>query len=341
MKKLISRRRFLAALGAAAAAGALSGCGGQTAKTNANGERVFELTLSHGLAEDHAVHIALSAFADDVREQSEGTIDIQIFPNATLGSEVDNITQIRAGALDMAKVSASTLGNFQQEWNVLSVPYVFNDQQHYYNVMDGEIAQDLYQLTAEKGFMGLTWMDSGARSFYTAKTPIHEPADLHGLMIRTMDSQMAIDMMAALGGSATVTSYSEIYTAMQQGVIDGAENNVTALRDHADVTKYYCFDEHTRIPDILLMSTETWNSMSDHQREIMTNCARTMTEDYKSAWTEFENEVLASAEEKGVELIYDVDLPAFQEACQSIYTDLQAEQPEVYAYVERIQQAAQ
>ena len=113
MKKLISRRHFLAALGAAAAAGALSGCGGQAAQTNANGERVFELTLSHGLAEDHAVHIALSSFADAVREQSEGTIDIQIFPNATLGSEVDNITQIRAGALDMAKVSASTLGNFQ------------------------------------------------------------------------------------------------------------------------------------------------------------------------------------------------------------------------------------
>ena len=108
MKKLISRRHFLAALGAAAAAGALSGCGGQAAQTNANGERVFELTLSHGLAEDHAVHIALSSFADAVREQSEGTIDIQIFPNATLGSEVDNITQIRAGALDMAKSSTTS-----------------------------------------------------------------------------------------------------------------------------------------------------------------------------------------------------------------------------------------
>ena len=216
MKKLISRRHFLAALGAVAAAGALSGCGSQTARTNANGEHVFELTLSHGLAEDHAVHIALSSFADAVREQSEGTIDIQIFPNATLGSEVDNITQIRAGALDMAKVSASTLGNFQQEWNVLSVPYVFNDQQHYYNVMDGEIAQDLYQLTADKGFMGLTWMDSGARSFYTANTPIHEPADLHGLLIRTMDSQRALDLMAALGG-ADLQVYSHAIGAIRAG----------------------------------------------------------------------------------------------------------------------------
>ena len=103
--------------------------------------------------------------------------------------------------------------------------------------------------------------------------------------------------------------YSEIYTGMQQGVVDGAENNVTALRDHADVTKYYCFDEHTRIPDILLISSETWNAMSDHQRQIMTDCAKKMTEDYKSAWTEFENEVLAAAEEKGVELIRDVDTP--------------------------------
>lgn len=340
MKKLISRRNFLAALGAMAAAGALAGCGGKQAAQANGDEKTFDLTLSHGLAEDHAVHIALSAFADAVREQTGGTINIEIFPNATLGSEVDNITQIRAGALDMAKVSASTLGNFQQEWNVLSVPYVFNDQAHYYSVMDGEIAQDLYKLTESKGFMGLTWMDSGARSFYTANKAIRTPADLKGLMIRTMDSQMAINMMTALGGSATVTSYSEIYTAMQQGVIDGAENNVTALRDHADVTQYYCFDEHTRIPDILLMSTETWNAFSDHQREIVTACARSMTEDYKASWAAFEDEVLAAAEEKGVELIYDVDIPAFQEACQSIYTDLQADSPEVYAYVERIQQAA-
>ena len=339
MKKLRFGLRLTAA--AAALALALTGCGGAgTANTSADGEPVLNLTLSHGLAEDHAVHIALAAFAEDVREQSNGTINIQIFPNATLGSEVDNITQIRAGALDMAKVSASTLGNFQSEWNVLSVPYVFNDQAHYYKVMDGEIAQDLYQLTAEKGFMGLTWLDSGARSFYTANKAVRTPADLKGLRIRTMDSQMAIDMMDALGGSATVTSYSEIYTAMQQGVIDGAENNVTALRDHADVTQYYCFDEHTRIPDILLISTETWASMSDHQREIMTECARKMTEDYKSAWTAFENEVLAAAEAKGVEMVRDVDTEAFQQACQSIYTDLETESPDVYAYVERIQQAA-
>ena len=343
MKK-ITRRSFLAASMAVAAAGMLSACGGSSSTTGgaegASGEKTFNLKLSHGLAEDHAVHIQLTSFAEEVKTASNGSINIEIVPNGTLGSEADNISQIQAGALDMAKVSASTLGNFQNEWNVLSVPYVFNDQAHYYAVMDGEIAQDLYKLTESKGFMGLTWMDSGARSFYTKQTAIRTPADLKGLMIRTMDSQMAINMMTALGGSATVTSYSEIYTAMQQGVIDGAENNVTALRDHADVTQYYCFDEHTRIPDILLISTQTWNAFSDHQREIVTACARSMTEEYKSSWAAFEDEVLAAAEEKGVELIYDVDIPAFQEACQSIYSDLEASSPDVYAYVERIRQAA-
>lgn len=335
----MTSKRFGLRLAAATAALGLmlTGCGGNGASTG--GEGNVTLTLSHGLAEDHAVHIALSSFADQVKEKTGGSVEIEIFANGVLGSETDNITQIRAGALDMAKVSAATLGNFQTEWNVLSVPYVFNDQEHYYEVMDGEIAHDLYQLTAEKGFMGLTWLDSGSRSFYTANTPIRTPADLKGLRIRTMDSQMAINMMNALGGSATVMGYSEIYTGMQQGVVDGAENNVTAMRDHADVTGYYCFDEHTRIPDILLISTEAWNKLDEQQKQIVEECARQMTDDYKIAWAEFENEVLAAAQEKGVELVRDVDTAAFQEACQSLYDNLKIESPEVYAYVERIQAA--
>ena len=305
----MTSKRFGLRLAAATAALGLmlTGCGGNGASTG--GEGNVTLTLSHGLAEDHAVHIALSSFADQVKEKTGGSVEIEIFANGVLGSETDNITQIRAGALDMAKVSAATLGNFQTEWNVLSVPYVFNDQEHYYEVMDGEIAHDLYQLTAEKGFMGLTWLDSGSRSFYTANTPIRTPADLKGLRIRTMDSQMAINMMNALGGSATVMGYSEIYTGMQQGVVDGAENNVTAMRDHADVTGYYCFDEHTRIPDILLISTEAWNKLDEQQKQIVEECARQMTDDYKIAWAEFENEVLAAAQEKGVELVCGMWIP--------------------------------
>lgn len=344
MKKARFALRTIAA--AVAAALMLTGCGGGGGNSggasggNGGGEQTLNLKLSHGLAEDHAVHIAMTAFAESVKEKSGGSINITIFPNGTLGSESDNIAQIQAGALDMAKVSASTLGNFKNEWNALSVPYVFNDKDHYYKVMDGDVAQQLYGLTESDGFIGLTWLDSGSRSFYTANTPIRTPADLRGLKIRTMDSQMAIDMMTALGGSATVMGYSDIYTGMQQGVIDGAENNVTALRDHSDVASYYCFDEHTRIPDVVVISTNVWNSMSDAQKDVMKTCAKEMTESYKDAWAAFEEEVLAAATANGVELIRDVDTAAFQSACQSIYDNLKSSDAAVYSIVESIQAGA-
>ena len=302
-------------------------------------EQTFNLKLAHNLAEDHAVHIAMTAWAEKVAEASDGTINITIIPNGTLGSESDCVGQIQAGQLEMTKVSAGTLGNFKPEWNVVSVPYVFNDKDHYYKVMDGEIASDLYALTESDGFIGLTWLDSGSRSFYTADKAIRTPADLAGLKIRTMDSQMAIDMMTALGGSATPMGYSEIYTAMQNHVVDGAENNITAMRDHADVTKYYCFDEHTRIPDIIIISTDIWNQMSENQQKIMKETAAQMTDSYKDAWKAFEDEVRAAAEENGVEFVTDVDTAAFQAACQSIYDNLKTNDPDTYAFVERIQAA--
>ncbi len=329
-------KKILAVLGALALTLSLTACGNSTETSG-----VLNLKLAHGLAEDHAVHIALTAWAEEVKEKSNGSINITIYPNGTLGSETDNIIQIRAGALDMTKVSASVLGNFRSEWDVVSVPYVFNDKDHFYNVMDGEIAQELYSLTEDKGFVGLTWLDSGARSFYTADKAIREPSDLSGLKIRTMDSQMAINMMKALGGSATITTYSEVYSSMQTGNIDGAENNITAMRDHSDVTKYYCFDEHTRIPDIIVISTEAWDAMTPEQQEIMRTTSAQMTEDYKTAWADFEDEIRGQAEENGVEFVEDVDIPAFQEACQSIYEDLKTSAPATYEFVEKIQAAGQ
>ena len=339
--KLRNHAKKAAAL-AAAAALTLTACGGGSSagsSQTASGEQSFNLKLSHGLAEDHAVHIQMTEWAADVKEKSGGTISIQIIPNGQLGSEADNISSIQAGGLDMAKVSASTLGNFNSTWDALSVPYVFNDKDHFYKVMDGEIAQELYKMTEGDGFIGLTWLDSGARSFYTAKTPVRVPSDLKGLKIRTMDSQMAIDMMNALGGSATVMSYSEIYTGMQQGVVDGAENNITALRDHSDVAQYYCYDEHTRIPDIIVISAKVWNQMSDSQKKIMTETAAAATESYKTRWAEFEEEVKTAAQQNNVTFVEDVDTAAFQEACQSIYENLKSSSPDVYAGVEKIQNA--
>jgi tripartite ATP-independent transporter DctP family solute receptor len=351
-QKMFKIKKVIAFAMAGAMMFSLAGCKGSTAGNETKGTtsqeavttegKTFNLKLGHNMAEDHAVHIELTKFADEVKEKSNGTINITIFPNGTLGSETDMISQIQNGALDMAKVSASTLGNFSNLYNAYSVPYVFDNKDHYYNVMDGDITENIFKSTEANGFIGLNWLDSGSRSFYTVDKPIRKPEDLKGLKIRTMDSQMAIDMMTALGGSATVMGYSDIYTGLQQGVIDGAENNVTALRDHGEVAKYYSFDEHTRIPDIIVLSSKVWNEMSPEQQETMKSCAKEATEDYKTAWADFENEVLDKAtNDFGVELVRDVDIAVFQEAVQPIYEKLKTDQPDVYSVVEQIREMAE
>ena len=296
------------------------------------------LTLAHNMAEDHAINVALVEWAEAVDAATNGEIQIDVMPGGTLGSEADCVSQIQAGQLEMTKVSAGTLANFNSAWNCVSVPYVFKDKDHLYNVMNGEIGQDLYKLTENDGFIGLAWLESGTRCFYTAKTPIRTPSDLKGLKIRTMDSQMAIDMMNAFGGSATVMGYGDIYTGMQQGVIDGAENNITAMRDHADVTGYYCYDEHTMIPDVIIISTDIWNELTEEQQQIMRDTAADMVANYRELWAQFEEDVKAQVEGK-VEYVTDVDKAAFQEAVQGIYENLAASDPDTYAFVERIQAA--
>ena len=293
---------------------------------NASAANTVYLTLAHNMAEDHAINVALTAWAEAVDEATDGAIVIDVMPGGTLGSEADCVSQIQAGQLEMTKVSAGTLSNFNSAWNCVSVPYVFNDKDH------------LYNLTADDGFVGLAWLESGTRCFYTAKTPVRTPSDLKGLKIRTMDSQMAIDMMNAFGGSATVMGYGDIYTGMQQGVIDGAENNITAMRDHADVTGYYCYDEHTMIPDVIIISTEIWNQLTEEQQQIMRDTAADMVANYRELWAQFEEDVKAQVEGK-VEYVTDVDKAAFQEAVQGIYENLAASDPDTYAFVERIQAA--
>lgn len=346
MKK-ISRRQFLTTTGLVAAAGLLTACGGSTstagtsAGTTASADGVSGVTmkLSHGLSEEHPVQAALQQFADEVKEKTGGAITVEIYPNATLGSEKDNLEQIPIGALDMAKVSAASLETFAPVYEAFSVPYIFNDQDHYYGVMDSEIAEEVFQSTADLGFIALTWLDSGARSFYTAKTPINSPADLKGLKIRTLDSPMAIEMMNCFGGSATSMAISDVFTAIQSGVIDGAENNETALTTggHGEVAKYFSVDEHTRIPDIVVISTKVWNSFSAEQQEIVKTAADNAKETYKDAWNAAINESIETAQNtQGVTFVYPDKTP-FQEAVKPIYDRLAAEEPEVWAVCEKIQ----
>ena len=300
----ISRRQFVQVLAVAGASALLTACGGSSnnsaaGSTAASGAAAaaggsFNLKLGHNLAEDHAVHIQLTSFAEQVKEKTNGTVNIQIIPNGTLGSESDMISQIQAGALDMAKVSASTLGNFSEKYNAFSVPYVFDDQAHYYTYMDSDSAQAVFESTDDQGFRGLTWLDSGARSFYTKATAIRTPADLKGLKIRTMDSQMAIDMMNCLGGSATVMGYA-ISTPVCSRALSMALRTMSPLCVTTATSPSTTASTSTPASPIWSSPPTSGTSSLMIRSPPVTECAKAATEEYKTAWKNFEDEVLDKA----------------------------------------------
>ncbi|MFZ4453972.1 TRAP transporter substrate-binding protein [Salibacterium aidingense] len=280
-------------------------------------EESHDLRLAHNLGEDHPVHQGLVDFKERVEENSDGNLSVEIFPNGTLGSENEVLEQVQNGGIDMTKVSAGALENFASEYSVFSLPYVFEDEDHFFESMESDAVQELYESTEEEGFVGLTYYDSGARSFYTKDTPIEEPSDLEGKKIRVMDSETQIEMVEAMGGSPTPMPYGDIYTGLQQGVIDGAESNPTALTtgNHGEVAKAFSYDQHTRIPDIAVMSADTWNSLSENQQEIIKTAAEESTETQKELWAEAVEDAKTEAEEMGVEF-YEVDKEPFREAVE-------------------------
>ncbi|BAB04420.1 TRAP transporter substrate-binding protein [Halalkalibacterium halodurans] len=286
-----------------------------TPRESGNGEaKEHNLTLAHNLSEDHPVHLGLARFAELVEERSEGQITMEIFPNGVLGDEREVLEQVQAGGVDITKVSAAALENFSSQYAVFSLPYVFADEEHFFQSMESEAVAQLFDETEADGFVGLTWYDSGARSFYTVDQPIMHPDDLKGLRIRVMDSQTQIEMMEALGGAPTPMPYGEIYTALQSGVVDGAESNPTALTTgkHGEVAKAFSFDEHARIPDIAVISSAVWNEFTDEQRQFVRDAAKESTEYQKDIWAEAVEEAIEEAEAMGVEFHYPDQEPFYQ-----------------------------
>ena len=304
-----------AALAAAAALslGVMTGCGasGTTAdSTGYSAENPLVLTLAHGLSETHTVHIAMTQFADEVAEKTDGRIQVKIFPNGQLGSENENLEQLQAGVIAMTKVSAPGLATYNDAFNTFGLPYIFNDTDDFYHVMDSQEMQDFFLSTGDDGFVTLTYYTSGARSFYTKDRAIRTPADLKGLKIRVQDMKSQTDMMSYLGGIPVAMSYGDVYTSLQTGIIDGTENNETALTTgkHGEVCKVYSVDQHAMIPDVLIMSEKVWETISPEDQEIILEAAHDSTDAHKVMWdTAVEEAVKEAQETMGVEFVYDVD----------------------------------
>jgi len=251
---------------------------------------IVVLKLAHGLNTEHPVHKGMVFMAEKVAEKSGGKMRIDIYPSEQLGPEKECIEALQFGALAMTKTSSSPMEAFVNDMKVLGLPYLFRDNEHYWKVLSGPIGKELLAAGEKKGLKGLCFYDAGARSFYTVNKPVSSPADLKGLKIRVQKSPIAMEMVKALGASPTPIDYGELYTSLQQGVVDGAENNAPSLYTsrHYEVCKYYCLDEHTMPPDVLLISPAIWNRLTAEQQKILQEAVDESVEYQKKQWAEFE-----------------------------------------------------
>ena len=320
---------------------ALSGCASSGAATSAQAtaENPMVLTLAHGLSESHTVHIAMMEFAQKVEERTNGRIQVKIFPNGQLGSETENMEQLMAGVIAMTKVSAPGLATYNEAYHTFGLPYLFDDTEDFYHKMDSQQMRDFFLSTADDGFVTLTYYTSGARSFYTKDRAIRTPEDLHGLKIRVQDMQSQTDMLEALGGIPVAMSYGDVYTSLQTGIIDGTENNETALTTgkHGEICKVFSKDEHAMIPDVMVMSAQIWNNISPEDQQIILEAAYESTDSHKIAWDAAIQEAVQEAQDTmGVTFVEDVDKEAFREATAGLVDEYCARYPGVQQMVDLI-----
>ncbi len=303
--------------------------------------KVTKLKLAHSLPPDHPVHKAMVFMADRCKELSHGQLQIEIYGSGQLGSEQECVELVQIGSLAMTKVSAAVMESFSDNYKVLGMPYLFRDQDHAFKVLDGPIGKELLLSTEDKFIRGLCFYDAGSRSFYTIKKPILKPDDLKGMKIRVMKSNTAIDMVLALGGSPTPISYGELYTALQSGVVDGAENNPPSFytSHHYEVCKYYSLDEHTSVPDVLVMSEHVWKNLTDDEKQWIQQAAKESVPVERKLWAESVKYSLEQVQKAGVK-IYHPDKAPFEKKVQSVYDEYK-DQKVIYDYIQRIKAVQQ
>jgi tripartite ATP-independent transporter DctP family solute receptor len=269
-------------------------------------------------------------------ELSDGKLTVEVYPAEQLGSEQQCVELIQIGSLAITKVSAAVMESFTDDYKVFGLPYIFKSKEHTFTVLDSDIGRDLLLSTEDKWIRGLCYYDAGSRSFYTKSKPITHPDVLSGLKIRVMRSITAVEMMKALGGSATPITWGELYTALQSGVVDGAENNPPSLYTsrHYEVCKYYSLDEHTTIPDVLVISKKIWDKLTPQEQEWVQKAADESAVLERKLWKESEKESLEEVQKAGVEIVYPDKAP-FIEKVQPLLESYRDNEV-IYSYIKRI-----
>ena len=279
------------------------------------------LKLAHNLDQSHVVHQALDKMAKDLKEKSNGELNLRIYPSSQMGGPRETVEMVQNNALEMTKASASELEPFVSEFAIFSLPYLFTDEDHFKRVLYGPIGEQITAKTTDSGFKISASYVAGTRSFYTKK-PVHSPEDLKGLKIRVVPTPTTNKSMELLGASPVPIPFGEVYTAIQQGVIDGAENNIPSYYQtrHVEVAKFYTMDERVSVPDYLVISNNAWNKLSKEQQELLMQASKDSEVFQQKLWDEEVIRSKAESEKLGATFI-EVDKKPFRDALAPIYDD--------------------
>ena len=289
-----------------------------------------EITLraADNQPEDYPTVVGLRAMADYLNENSDGRVQMEVFAGGQLGDERSTIEQTQLGVIDIVRTSTSPVGEFYTPMGVYSLPYIFRSEDHFVNVLQGDVGEELLAGLEETDLVGLAYYDSGSRNFYTTDTPIRSVEDLQGLRVRTQQSQVVLDMMELLGAEPVPMAFGEVYSSLQTGVIDGAENNFPSYGPfgvrHYEVAPYYTLDGHARVPEVVMISKSTWDGLSPEDQQLVRDAAQASVPVEFEAWANLVEESRQAVVEAGSEII-EVDTQPFQDAVQPLYDQYGAE----------------
>ena len=309
-----------------------------TGAQKADAEKIV-LRLADNQPENYPTVIGDKKFAELVNEYSDGRITVEVYPAAQLGDEKSSIEQVQFGGIDFTRVSISPLAAFNPALNALQMPYEYASSEQMWRVLDGEIGQHFLDSMEDSGFVGLCFFDSGARSFYTTKKPIYTVADMKGLKIRVQESNLMMGLVSALGAIPTPMSYGDVYSALQTGVIDGAENNWPSYdsSSHYEVAKYYSIDTHTRVPEMLIASKATMDKLSDADVALIKKAAKDSEATQIQSWADYAAKSRAKVEAAGSMINEVNDQAEFAAAMAPLYkSQLDAEGQEWIAKIQAV-----
>lgn len=266
---------------------------------------------------------AARRFAEQVNKETDGRIEIRVYPNAELGDEVSTVQQLTFGGIDFCRCSLSNLSDYSEETLVLQLPYLYENQEHMWRVLDGDIGAQVKQSFGGSGLVALSWFDAGVRNFYTTDREIRSLEDMQGLKIRVQQAELAEDMVEALGAEAVPIVYEAVKDALQTGEIDGAENNWASYEamHHDEIARYYTVDEHMRVPELMLVSSATWEQLSAEDQATIQRCADAAGLYERELWTARETSAREKCLREGtVEIVLpEREKKRFRDAVSPLY----------------------